>query len=299
MMSTRLSDLKAKLENSIISNFNSLRFELTEPVMLRWARMQHDKEYSLDRSNPLITVYIPTYNRGKILLERALPSVLSQTYKNFELVIIGDHCTDDTEKLVSSINDPRVRFYNLPSRGWRYPETAENHWFAGPVVPANKALEMATGKWVARVDDDDTWTVDHLEKLLRFAQENNYEFVSGQFTGFKNGRETVYKGVRPASYYSQKKMLKNDASPLIGGTATWLYRSYLTFIKYNINCWRKSWNRVNDADFANRVYRANVRTGFLPEVLAYVLPRPGEDQTGLEAYLSKAEEKKEHYKFKG
>ena len=83
MMSTRLSNFKTKLENYIISNLNSLRFELTEPIMLRWARVQYEKDYSLDRGVPLITVYIPTYNRGKILLERALPSVLSQTYKNF------------------------------------------------------------------------------------------------------------------------------------------------------------------------------------------------------------------------
>ena len=67
MMSTRLSNFKTKLENYIISNLNSLRFELTEPIMLRWARVQYEKDYSLDRGDPLITVYIPTYNLGNPL----------------------------------------------------------------------------------------------------------------------------------------------------------------------------------------------------------------------------------------
>ena len=114
--------------------------------------------------------------------------------------------------------------------------------------------------------------------------------------GLRDGEKTVCEG-NPVSYYSRKKIQGNDTSPLIGGTSTWLYRSYLTFIKYNLNCWRKSWNKVNDTDFGNRIYRAGVRTGFLPEVLSYVLPRPGENQVGLKAYLSKAKEKVEHYKF--
>jgi len=237
-----VSDLKSKLENYIISNLNSLRYDLTEPLMLWLARSKYEKDYSSGKNEPFITVYVPTYNRGKILIERAMPSVLAQTYKNFELIIIGDHCTDDTKELVSKFDDP-------------------------------------------------------LEKLLRLAQENNFEFVSGQYMGLRDGKKTVCRGVRAASYYSRKKMQGNDTSPLMGGTSTWLYRSYLTFMKYNINCWRKSWNRVNDADFGNRVYRAGVRMGFLPEVLSYVLPRPGENQVGLGAYLSKAKEKKEHYKF--
>jgi len=292
-----VSDLMSKPGNYIISNLNSLRYDLTEPLMLWLARSKYEKDYSSGKNEPFITVYVPTYNRGKILIERAMPSVLAQTYKNFELIIIGDHCTDDTKELVSKFDDPRIRFYNLPSRGWRYPETAENHWLAGPVVPANKALEMVKGDWIARVDDDDTWTEDHLEKLLRLAQENNFEFVSGQYMGLRDGKKTVCRGVRAASYYSRKKMQGNDTSPLMGGTSTWLYRSYLTFMKYNINCWRKSWNRVNDTDFGNRVYRAGVRMGFLPEVLSFISPRPGENQVGLKAYLSKAKEKAEHYKF--
>jgi len=270
---------------------------LSEPVSLWLARARYGKDYFPEQKDPLITVYTPTYNRARILMDRAIPSVLAQSYKNFEYVIVGDHCNDETEKLVSEVNDPRIRFYNLPSRKRRYPETAENHWLAGPVIPANKALEMATGKWIARVDDDEIWTTDHLEVLLSFAQEKQYEFVSGRYDIEENGKRKVHYGVRAAVYYSYKQKVNDNRGPMIGSTSTWLYRSYLKFMKYNINCWRKSWNKVNDTDFGNRIFKSGVRMGFVPKVLSHVLPRPGESQIGSKAYLNNPKEAEIHYRF--
>ena len=104
-------------------------------------------------------------------MERAVDSVFSQSYQNFELIIIGDNCTDDTTKLLSKIKDRRLIFENLKERKRNYSETLENHWFVGGAVPSNRALEIATGDWIARIDDDDIWTKFHLEKLLNFAQK--------------------------------------------------------------------------------------------------------------------------------
>ena len=289
---TRISSLL----NTVFSNLNSLRYTLTEPVLLWLARERYERGHFSEQQDPLITVYTPTYNRAQILMDRAIPSVLGQSYKNFEYVIVGDHCNDETEKFVSEVNDPRIRFYNLPNRKWRYPETAENHWLAGPVIPANKALEMATGQWIARIDDDDVWTTDHLEVLLSYATKNNYEFVSSCYETEENGNRKVHRGVSATSYYTAGKKVskKND---MIGGTSTWLYRSYLRFMKYNINCWRKSWNRVSEADFGNRILKSGVRMGFVPKVLSYVLPRPNESEMGIKAYLNDTEKKESHYRF--
>ena len=95
----------------IISAGNSLRYSATEPVILKYNRIIHEYEYK-DDDSPLISVYVPTYNRAELLMERAISSVLKQTYKNFEFIIIGDHCTDKTESYVRSISDKRVSFYN-------------------------------------------------------------------------------------------------------------------------------------------------------------------------------------------
>jgi glycosyltransferase involved in cell wall biosynthesis len=289
---------KRSLADKLISGFNDLRFSLLEPLKLKIARWRFEYLYVGQNESPLVSVYIPTYNRAEILIQRSVPSVLAQTYKNFELIILGDHCTDKTEELVSKIKDPRIRFYNLPKRGYRYPPTAENHWLAGPVVAANKALEMVKGKWIARLDDDDIWTSDHLEELLRFAQQGSYEFVSARHIIEKNGQRSEVDGARAqGSYYNKtNKPVKGD-NPKIGGSCTWFYRSYLKFLKYNINCWRKSWNRVNDAELSMRIFSAGVRMGFLEKPLALYLPRPGEQAVGLDAYKCSAEQKLKHYEF--
>ena len=286
------------MEDRLIAGLNSSRFALAEPVQLRIARLKHAREYDDPHQEPLVTVCVPTYNRGPLLIERAVASVLSQTYANIELMIVGDHCSDNTAELLAEIRDPRLRFYNLPSRSRKYRQTVENHWFVGGATPANKAMELARGQWIARVDDDDTWSPDHIEKLLRFAQQGQYEFVSGLYEEERFGERKVVDGVRALDpYYTRRPVAGVDDSPKIGGVSTWLYRSYLRFMRYNGNCWRKEWNRVWDVDLSLRIHGAGVRMGFLDEVVAYVLPRPGETSVGLEAYKLTESEKLEMYKF--
>jgi len=281
---TKREERKRTVQDKIISGLNSFRYSLAEPIKLKIARLKYEQIYKNPKEKPLVSIYIPTYNRAQLLIDRAVSSVLKQTYKNLELIIVGDHCTDNTEELVSKIDDPRVKFINLPKREKRYPDNVEVHWLAGPVVPANKALGMVKGKWIARIDDDDIWTSDHIESLLKFAQKNDYEFVSASYVAERHDKRIIVD-------------VKDD-KPRIGGTQTWLYRSYLKFFKYNINCWRKSWNRVNDIDLQVRMHKAGVRMGFLDKVVAEVLPRPGENTVGLEAYKITENEKKKHFEFK-
>ena len=164
-----------------------------------------------------------------------------------------------------------------------YPPTAENHWLAGPVAPANAALDYCLGQWIARIDDDDVWWPGHIESLLKFAQDGDYEFVSSAYERVDaSGREVIWH---------------DGLSPPIGGVQTWLYRSYLRFMKFKPDCWRKSWNRVNDTDLADRFRRAGVRIGWLPKVTARVEARPGETEVGLKAYQSDREGKEAHFAF--
>ncbi len=266
-------------------------------------RLAYDKpEYSHVNANPLVSVYMPTYNRGQLVYDRPVPSVLAQTYENFEFIILGDCCTDDTSVLLSKISDKRIKFHNLKSRKKRYPvdgDNALNHWLAGPVVAANNAIKLAKGKWIARLDDSVIWTKDHIEALLRFAQAGNYEFVTGAYIEERHGKKEVGKGHHANSPYFGFKQKSNnsDNNPIIGGTSTVLYRSYLRFFKYNINCWRKKINRVNDIDLYIRMYKAGVRMGFLDKVMCEMPPRPGETTLAYDAFISTLEEKKKHFKF--
>ena len=185
------NDIKKYERNNVdrfISIFNCLKYSIVEPARLRIERTKVLNKLN-EKNSPLISVCIPTYNRAKILMERAVDSVFSQSYQNFELIIIGDNCTDDTTKLLSKIKDRRLIFENLKERKRNYSETHENHWFVGGAIPSNRALEIATGDWIARIDDDDIWTKFHLEKLIVFAQENNFEFVSALYEEERFGRK--------------------------------------------------------------------------------------------------------------
>lgn len=280
--------------NRLISFLRSTIYWLTEPLTLRILRLQYDDDYDpntimFNDAAPLVSVYVPTHNRCELLIERCLKSVLAQSYRNFEIIVAAHGCTDETVRQVRDLADGQRRTFTYYERGQpvhsttgtidirvievprtpTYPESPENHWFAGPVVPANAALEQCRGAWVARIDDDDEWTPDHLEKLLYAAQDHNLEFIS-------------------SAYETHEKIIQHDGHKIpIGGTQTWLYRFYLAAFKYNPDCWRKSWNRVNDTDLAQRFRNMGVRIGHLPEVTAKVLPRPGESTVGLEVYRAK------------
>jgi glycosyltransferase involved in cell wall biosynthesis len=272
--------------NKIISGLNAARYAMTEPLRLRFERALHAGEYNYrcyQNEEPLVSVIIPTYNRVELLTSRALPCVLGQTYKNLEILVIGDCCTDDTEARVKKFLDPRIKFYNIPKRGYRYPPTAENHWFCGPVVAINEGLSRVTGKWIARIDDDDYWSAEHVEKLLGFATANDYEFVSSHYWVKRDGFNETISGTNT---------LEN-----IGGVQTWLYRSYLRFMRANLQCWRKSWNKVNDTDLANRIYKAGARIGYYNDITAMIEPRPGESEIGLKAYRSMAKRMENFYRF--
>lgn len=237
--------------------------------------------------DPLVSILIPTYNRGTILKERALPSILRQTYSNFEVLLIDDGSTDDTKRIVDDLNDPRIKYLKISRDAYRYPNKSIYHWFAGPVEALNSGLKLVSGTWIARIDDDDYWLPDHLENLLRFATENRFEFVSSDILI----RDS--KGDRLVTAFD------NPLDPTgIGATQTWLYRAELNFFKYNINCWRKKYFRVNDTDLQLRIWRAGVRIGYLRQVTAYIEPRPDEIYVGSKAYIQDAAKYESFYSEK-
>ena len=125
---------------------------------------------------PLVSVAVATYNRAEVLTERCIPSVLGQTYENLELIVVGDHCTDETEEAVARIDDPRLKFVNLPEKSV-YPEDPRRRWMVAGTPPTNKAFSMARGDYITQLDDDDEYLPERLEKLVAFAMENECDFV--------------------------------------------------------------------------------------------------------------------------
>jgi glycosyltransferase involved in cell wall biosynthesis len=100
--------------------------------------------------SPRVTVIISTYNWSTVL-PYAIDSVLAQTMADFELLVVGDGCTDDSEQVVAGIKDPRVRWINLP---------ANTGHQSGP---NNRGLQEAKGEFIAYLGHDDLWLQHHLQ----------------------------------------------------------------------------------------------------------------------------------------
>src|SRR5215210_8057805 len=102
---------------------------------------------------PRVTVVIATYNWSTVL-PYSIGSVLDQTFTDFELLVVGDGCTDDSERVVAEIRDPRVRWIDIAPTGHQ----------SGP---NNEGLRQARGELIAYLGHDDLWMPHHLEQHLR------------------------------------------------------------------------------------------------------------------------------------
>jgi glycosyltransferase involved in cell wall biosynthesis len=102
---------------------------------------------------PRVTVIIPTYNWATVL-PYSIGSVLDQTFRDFELLVIGDGCTDESGEVVSAIEDRRVHWHNLP---------VNTKHQSGP---NNEGLRLAAGELIAYLGHDDLWLPHHLHTLL-------------------------------------------------------------------------------------------------------------------------------------
>jgi len=200
---------------------------------------------------PLVSVLIPTYNRANLLAARAIPSVLKQTYQNFEIIIVGDHCTNDQVDIISNLIDERIKFYNLPKRG-DYPRNPSDQWMVAGVVPRNKAIELCSGDWIAPLDDDDEFSEDHIEILLDYALKKNYEMVYGKVKMEKKFHEWTDVG----SYPCECGQISHISV---------LYHSKLRFFKYDINSWK--YEEPADWNMWRRMKEAGVRIGFIDRVV--------------------------------
>lgn len=112
---------------------------------------------------PRVSIVTATYNRANVL-RFAIESVLASTFGDWELIVVGDACTDETEAVVRSFGDARIRFLDLPVSSGEQ------------ATPNNEGARAARGEYLAFLNHDDLWTRDHLETGL--AAIEHADFVS-------------------------------------------------------------------------------------------------------------------------
>lgn len=110
----------------------------------------------------LVSIIMPSWNTGRFIAE-SIQSVINQTYQKWELLIVDDCSTDNTDAVVTSFTDERIRYFH-------------NDHNSGAALTRNYALREAQGEWIAFLDSDDLWLPKKLEKQLNFMNRNGYVF---------------------------------------------------------------------------------------------------------------------------
>ncbi len=142
----------------------------------------------------LVSIIMPSYNTEGFIKE-TIESVLKQTYENWELIIVDDCSTDNTDQVVEPfLKDKRIR----------YIKNAVN---SGAAVSRNLAFKKAKGKWIAFLDSDDLWYPQKLEKQIAFMQETGYKFTYTDYDMILNGVWSPYIYYGPS--YINKSRMKN------------------------------------------------------------------------------------------
>lgn len=117
-----------------------------------------------ERPGPTVSVVIATYN-WSAALRLAIKSVLLQTFQDFEVLVVGDACTDDSSEVVASFGDPRICWHNLEQNNG-------SQW-----APNNHGLRVARAEYVAYLGHDDIWHPAHLETCVATARARSADVV--------------------------------------------------------------------------------------------------------------------------
>lgn len=154
----------------------------------------------------LVSIVLPTYNRA-YLLAHAIRSVLAQTYRNFELIVVDDNSQDDTPDIVRSFSDPRIR----------YVRNEENLKLPRGL---NKGFALSMGAFLTWTSDDNFYATDAIEKMVQVLAEGNCDFVYADYFHFSDLDSTGTKPV-DVHHIKQPEVLRLEEGNAVG--ACFLY----------------------------------------------------------------------------
>lgn len=156
---------------------------------------------------PSISVIIPAYNHERYIGD-AIQSVLEQSYGDYELIIINDGSTDDTESEIKKFNDQRINYISRENRGAH--------------ATINQGIDISKGEYLSILNSDDIYKSDRLEKCLSFLQENKtYSAVITEVEGIDDEGESVLLNRTPhidawLTWYQEALLFIENSEMFIG-----------------------------------------------------------------------------------
>lgn len=140
----------------------------------------------------LVSIIMPSWNTGRFIAE-SIRSVINQTYPHWELIIVDDCSTDNTDEVVSSFKDERIRYY-------------KNEKNSGAALTRNRAIREARGEFVALLDSDDLWNEDKLEKMITFMSKNSLSFAYHAYEKIDEASQALHVYVSGPKVVTKRKM---------------------------------------------------------------------------------------------
>ncbi|HLI60169.1 MAG TPA: glycosyltransferase [Solirubrobacteraceae bacterium] len=225
---------------------------------------------------PLVTVRIATWRKPRLLVERAIPSVLNGVYRNVELLVCSDGHDPETAAAVAELRDPRLRYMEMPARP-TYPENRWSLWSIAGAYAANRMVGEARGSFVAPLCHDDAFTEDHIHLLLQAMAEQRTDFAYGQALMERPEGPWYTVGHAPLQHAG----VTNGAC---------LYSSRVTHVPLDTDCWLLE--EPGDWNYISRLLAIGAKPSFVPRVvLAHFAERSvvgyaGTDTRTAEAHVS-------------
>ncbi|HFI0558798.1 TPA: glycosyltransferase family 2 protein [Streptococcus suis] len=155
----------------------------------------------------LISIIMPAYN-GELFIGKTIESVLNQSYRNWELIIVNDGSTDGTLETISTFCDSRIRVINFKKN-------------CGVISARKIALEKATGQYIAFLDSDDIWYPEKLRFQIEFMKKNGYNFCCTSYEYIDESDNKLNCVVHSKPKLNYKRLLYSSAI----GNSTVMYNA--------------------------------------------------------------------------
>ncbi len=200
---------------------------------------------------PAVTVVVATYNRSRVL-RHAVASVVASTFRDWELLVVGDACTDDSGEVVRSFADPRARWENLPSN------------CGDQSGPNNLGVSRARGRYVAFLNHDDLYLPTHLETAVAFLDATGADLAWVPALVADPPREGGARDV-PGGFHLEGVPPSTGWSPwAFYSASTWVFRRELAS---RVGPWpspSECWVTPSQA-WLHRAHRSGADLRFLPD----------------------------------
>ena len=202
----------------------------------------------MSESKPLVSIIMNCHNGGKFL-EQSVNSIISQTYKNWELIFWDNDSKDDSKKIITKFPDKRIKYFKSKKFNRLYKSR-------------NLAIQNANGEFISFLDTDDLWQKDKLEKQINFFSKNkDYEIVYSNYNIYdesKKKRFIKFKKVLPSGMVF-KQLLRNYTV----GIVTICLRSNL----FKDNSFNDNFDIIGDFDLFLK-FSENKKIGYMHDILA-------------------------------